>query len=239
MKVFRSIPIAFILTAIFLRAGTLCEVRASAATEESDTSSAAQVTKREVRIIYPSHDEEDQAKRPILMRYNPQTKYGRQRNLLLENRQRKPKSDAPQVATSTRTMQPRSVNYRNKPSSGIIRASRALPAINRPEPADQSPRVLQGVASWYGRDFHGQETSNGEIYNMFKRTAAHRELPFDTHVRVTNLSNGRSTIVRINDRGPFVPGRDIDLSYRAAYEIGMLEEGVEDVRIEIIGSDLN
>lgn len=91
-----------------------------------------------------------------------------------------------------------------------------------------------GVASWYGSEFHGRTTANGERYNMNAHTAAHRTLPFGTVVRVTNLRNGRHTTVRINDRGPWVRGRDIDLSYCAARELGMVNTGVEKVLIEVI-----
>jgi hypothetical protein len=91
-----------------------------------------------------------------------------------------------------------------------------------------------GIASWYGGKFHGRLTSNGETYNMYAHTAAHRTMPFGTVVRVTNMRNGRATIVRINDRGPFVAGREIDLSYRAAGDLGMIQAGIERVRIETL-----
>jgi rare lipoprotein A len=93
-----------------------------------------------------------------------------------------------------------------------------------------------GIASWYGGKFHGRCTASGEIFNMNHYTAAHRTLPFNTRVRVTNLRNGRYTIVRINDRGPFVRGREIDLSYMAARDIGMLEKGLERVKLEILAN---
>jgi len=89
-----------------------------------------------------------------------------------------------------------------------------------------------GVASWYGHPYHGRRTSNGEVYDMNKLTAAHLRLPFGAWVRVTNLDNGRSVFVRINDRGPFVKGRIIDLSRAAAREIGM--PGVAKVRVEVV-----
>jgi rare lipoprotein A len=79
--------------------------------------------------------------------------------------------------------------------------------------------IETGKASWYGKDFHGRPTSSGETYDMYKKTAAHKTLPIGTYIRVINLENNRSTIVRINDRGPFVKGRIIDLSYGAAKEI--------------------
>lgn len=97
-----------------------------------------------------------------------------------------------------------------------------------------SGKVQRGIASWYGTDFHGKLTSNQEIYNMHAMTAAHKTLPFGTHVRVTNLNNGKSTVVRINDRGPFVKGRIIDLSYAAAKKLGMAQTGVAPVKIVVL-----
>lgn len=91
-----------------------------------------------------------------------------------------------------------------------------------------------GVASWYGKEYHGRNTSNGEVYNMYALTAAHPTLPFQTLVRVTNLENGKATDLRINDRGPFVEGRIIDLSYSGALEIGMVERGTAPVAIEAV-----
>lgn len=89
-----------------------------------------------------------------------------------------------------------------------------------------------GMASWYGITFHGRTTANGQRYNMYAATAAHRSLRFGTKVRVTNLANGRSTVLTINDRGPFVKGRIIDVSWAAARELGFLESGVARVRIQ-------
>lgn len=91
-----------------------------------------------------------------------------------------------------------------------------------------------GIASWYGSKFHGHQTSNGETYDMYAMTAAHTRLPLPTYVRVTNLSNNRQVIVRVNDRGPFVGNRVIDLSYAAAYRLDMLKTGTARVRIEAI-----
>ena len=101
--------------------------------------------------------------------------------------------------------------------------------------ASSSGFVQRGLASWYGGQFHGRLTSNGERYNMYGRTAAHKTLPFNTYVRVMNLQNGRKTIVRINDRGPFVSGRIIDLTYTSAHELAMVEDGVVPVKIEALG----
>ncbi len=91
-----------------------------------------------------------------------------------------------------------------------------------------------GYASWYGKKFHGRPTASGEIYDMYKLTAAHKKLPLGTYVKVTNLSNGKSVIVKINDRGPYVRGRIIDLSYAAAKKIGMVKKGVQKVKIVAI-----
>jgi rare lipoprotein A len=91
-----------------------------------------------------------------------------------------------------------------------------------------------GLASWYGQEEHGNHTANGEIFNKNALTAAHRTLPFGTYVQVTNLQNNRTVVVKINDRGPFVRGRVIDLSYAAAKQIDLLSAGVERVRLEIV-----
>ena len=121
---------------------------------------------------------------------------------------------APQPATSPATPSPK----RGKPSQG-------------PAPAGY---VEEGNASWYGVPFNGRRASNGEIYDMYKLTAAHRTLPFETVVRVTNLTNGKSTTVRITDRGPFVENRIIDLSLAAAREIESIGPGVVPVRVEVL-----
>jgi rare lipoprotein A len=103
---------------------------------------------------------------------------------------------------------------------------------------DARPAVSteEGKASWYGAPFHGRRASNGEVYDMYKLTAAHRTLPFDTVVRVINLNNGKSTVVRITDRGPFVDNRIIDLSLAAAREIESVGPGVVPVRLEILSA---
>jgi peptidoglycan lytic transglycosylase len=95
----------------------------------------------------------------------------------------------------------------------------------------------EGIASYYAEEFNGRKTSNGEIYDMNALTAAHQTLPFNTKVRVTNLDNGRSVIVRINDRGPFKDQRIIDLSLEAARSIGMIGPGTARVRIEAVDSE--
>lgn len=97
--------------------------------------------------------------------------------------------------------------------------------------------VMSGKASWYGRAFHGRKTASGERYNMHAFTAAHRTLPFGSWLLVTNLENNKQQLVRINDRGPFIKGRMLDLSYAAAEKLDMVKNGVSDVRIEVFSPD--
>lgn len=94
--------------------------------------------------------------------------------------------------------------------------------------------LATGTASWYGRKFHGRRTSSGEVYDMFDLTAAHRNLPLPTYVRITNLHNGRATVVRVNDRGPFHGDRLIDVSYAAAVKLGFDKQGTARVRVEVV-----
>src|SRR5512144_1768353 len=95
--------------------------------------------------------------------------------------------------------------------------------------------VQSGIASWYGPDFHGKKTSNGEVYDMHGMTAAHKTLPLGVYVKVENTENGREAVVRVNDRGPFVKGRIIDLSYAAAKKLGVDRAGTAPVRVEALG----
>lgn len=94
--------------------------------------------------------------------------------------------------------------------------------------------IQYGKASYYGEEFHGRKTASGEIFNKWDYTCAHKKLPFDTRIKVTNLKNQRTVIVRVNDRGPFVKGRIIDLSFAAAKKIGMIKDGVVKVKIEVL-----
>ena len=112
------------------------------------------------------------------------------------------------------------------------RATAAAPATD----AGLGPtgRVQVGLASWYGEFHHGQPTASGELFDMTRLTAAHRTLPLGTHLRVTNLENGRIVRVRVNDRGPYVVGRILDLSHAAARVLDMVERGVGPVRLEIV-----
>jgi rare lipoprotein A len=126
-----------------------------------------------------------------------------------------------------------------KPSELADSTDLSLPAAKLKFPPATSTQIAQGIfqgrASWYGPQFHGRRTANGEIFNSNDLTAAHRSLPFGTKVRVTNINNGRSVVVRINDRGPFIGGRIIDLSAGAARILNMVQSGVAPVQLEILG----
>jgi len=158
-------------------------------------------------------------------------------------------SDAPSRATSARAVlapEPRTVNPsidqpqahtfpREIPPTATIPSSpetdEAPPLAKIPAPS-QPTQVETGLASWYGRRFHGKLTASGEIFNQEKFTAAHRTFPWGSRVKVTNLANGKSVEVRINDRGPFDKGRIIDVSRAAARVLGMVGSGITTVRIE-------
>jgi rare lipoprotein A len=116
--------------------------------------------------------------------------------------------------------------YANRPYSVFGKDYLPLSAVQ--------PFRQRGMASWYGKRFHGQKTSSGEPYDMYSMTAAHPTLPIPSYARVTNLANGRSVVVRINDRGPFHAGRVIDLSYVAAYKLGYIAAGSAQVEVEAI-----
>lgn len=129
----------------------------------------------------------------------------------------------------------------------------AVPQFEPYAPANQRPYTIRGVhytpiptgkgysaeglASWYGQKFHGHLTSNGEVYDMFTMTAAHKTLPLPSFARVTNLENGNQAMVRINDRGPFHPERLLDLSYAAALKLGMLSTGVAKIKMDVVHID--
>ncbi|UCE28425.1 MAG: septal ring lytic transglycosylase RlpA family protein [Candidatus Coatesbacteria bacterium] len=117
------------------------------------------------------------------------------------------------------------------PSGGCLKRRDA-------EPTGANTRVKGkaevGLASYYGTEGHGGPTASGETFDMYAMTAAHKTLAMDTEVLVTNLENGKSIVVRINDRGPFIEGRIIDLSYAAAEKIDMIEEGVVQVKVEVL-----
>ncbi|MGH6983979.1 MAG: septal ring lytic transglycosylase RlpA family protein [Stellaceae bacterium] len=133
-------------------------------------------------------------------------------------------------------------------SVALLAACQSAPppqAFVAPTTVDERPQFMQvGFASWYGPGFRGNQTADGERFDMNALTAAHRTLPFNSYVRVTDLANGRSVVVRINDRGPYAPNRIIDLSAEAARELG-INDGIARVRIQsvdageaVVGGDL-
>ena len=124
-------------------------------------------------------------------------------------------------------------------------SGRKTPEVRSSEEVKEEPRVadesglkpiktVYGIASYYGEKYNGKQTSSGEIFHMNSLTAAHRDYPFGTVVKVTNLSNGKTVLVKINDRGPLVEGRIIDLSYGAAKILGMLASGTARVRLDVL-----
>ena len=114
--------------------------------------------------------------------------------------------------------------YANRPYT--VFGKTYVPIVN------EEPFVQRGVSSWYGKKFHGQRTSSGELYDMYKMTAAHPTLPIPSYARVTNVSSGKQVVVRINDRGPFHAGRVIDVSFTAALKLGLLGKGSHEVEVE-------
>lgn len=119
-------------------------------------------------------------------------------------------------------------------AAGGCATPRASAPTPPPEPMENG--IQTGQASWYGEPHHGRRTASGEIYDMYQLTAAHPTLPFGTRVRVTNLKNGRSVEVRINDRGPTAADRIIDLSYAAAQKLGALSSGLARVRLRVVST---
>ena len=129
-----------------------------------------------------------------------------------------------------------------------VRIEALLPRSNRPyvvvgktyrPVTDNKPFIQRGIGSWYGKKFNGQRTASGELYDMYKMTAAHPTLPIPSFARVTNIGSGRQVIVRINDRGPFHAGRVIDVSYTAALKLGLLEKGSRQLQVErLLPSDI-
>ncbi len=109
-----------------------------------------------------------------------------------------------------------------------------LDSLNLQEPPSAPPGTLSMVTTFYSRIFHGRRTSNGEIYDRLKLTCAHKDLPFNTYLKVTNPKTEKSVVVRVNDRGPFKRGRQLDLSYAAAKEIGILSRGVATLDVQIV-----
>ena len=109
-----------------------------------------------------------------------------------------------------------------------------IPVKKAPKNFDKSKTIFKGISSYYGKDFHGKLTANGEVFDMYGITAAHKTIPLNTVVRVTNLDNGKSIILRINDRGPYIEGRMLDCSYGAAKKLGFLKAGMANVEMKVI-----
>lgn len=123
--------------------------------------------------------------------------------------------------------------FRLVPAAALALSLACAPSISLAA-SDGAPKNVSGTASWYGPGFHGRMTANGERYDMNEMTAAHKTLPFGTRVRVTNQQNGKSVIVRINDRGPYVGSRVIDLSRSAAQKIEMIGTGTAKVSLQVL-----
>ena len=125
------------------------------------------------------------------------------------------------------------VNCSNSPRYTTGSRNRSKP-VKKVKSTAKSKKILKGVSSYYGEDFHGKLTANGEVYDMYGLTAAHKTLPLNTIVRVTNMENEKSLILRINDRGPYVKGRMLDCSYGAALKLGFIGNGTTKVKVEVI-----
>jgi rare lipoprotein A len=125
------------------------------------------------------------------------------------------------------------VNCSSSPRYTTGSGNRSKP-IKKVNSTAKSKKTLKGISSYYGEDFHGKLTANGEVYDMYGLTAAHKTLPLNTIVRVTNMENEKSLILRINDRGPYVKGRMLDCSYGAALKLGFIGNGTTKVKVEVI-----
>ena len=137
----------------------------------------------------------------------------------------KPPANLDRIADATPRVEPLH-KWANRPYQAMGKSYTPLTSLQ--------PFKQRGLASWYGKRFHGQKTSSGEPYDMYKMTAAHPTLPIPSYVRVTRVSTGKSVVVRVNDRGPFHSNRIIDLSYVAAYKLGYIQAGSTEVTIEAI-----
>ena len=126
-----------------------------------------------------------------------------------------------------------SPRYRTGPVKSSGKKSISPPSLKTKSNVEHR-KIMKGISSFYAEDFHGKLTANGEIYDMYGLTAAHKTLPLNTIVRVTNLVNNKSLILRINDRGPYVKGRILDCSYGAAKKLDFIIQGTTDVKIEVI-----
>jgi rare lipoprotein A (peptidoglycan hydrolase) len=136
----------------------------------------------------------------------------------------------------TPTVNPTSAGKPSKPSPAVATPKSSPAPSKNTQSADQAKplAVWECVTSWYGEPFDGQLTANGEIYDMYAATAAHTTLPLNSVVRLVNTRNQRSTVVRINDRGPYVEGRELDVSYEVARRLGFEQRGLAKVRLELL-----
>ena len=123
--------------------------------------------------------------------------------------------------------------YSSKSKANVSTYKKAIKK-NKKKTFNKNKKIFTGVSSYYGPNFHGKLTANGEVYDMYGITAAHKEIPLNTVARVTNLDNGNSLILRINDRGPYIDGRILDCSYGAAKKLDFLTQGTANVKIEVI-----
>ena len=126
-----------------------------------------------------------------------------------------------------------SPRYRTGPVKAIPKKVKS-PSALKTKSNIKHRKVMKGISSFYAEDFHGKLTANGEIYDMYGLTAAHKTLPLNTIVRVTNLVNNKSLILRINDRGPYIKGRILDCSYGAAKKLDFISQGTANVKVEVI-----
>ena len=135
-----------------------------------------------------------------------------------------------------------SPRYKSTTSNKIKKNSSSKVVFTKPSNKipyyDKNKKTIKGISSFYGLNdgFHGKLTANGEVFDMNKLTCAHKFLPFNTVLKVTNEDNGKSVVVRVNDRGPFIRGRDLDISYAAAKEIGLIGVGVKQLKVEVLES---
>jgi rare lipoprotein A len=141
---------------------------------------------------------------------------------------------APEVQEPSTKVAIREADAQPTTEDSLIKQAPPAPIAPLPKPAPRVVHTAKGQASWYGPGFYGNRTASGEVFRPGTQTAAHRTLPFGTKVRVTNLWNGRSTVVRINDRGPFHGNRVIDLAHGAAQTLGLTASGVAQVRLDVL-----
>jgi rare lipoprotein A len=141
---------------------------------------------------------------------------------------------SPEVQGPSTKVAIREADAQPTPEDSLIKQAPPAPIAPLPKPGPRIVQTTKGQASWYGPGFYGNRTANGEVFRPGTLTAAHRTLPFGTKVKVTNLWNGRSAVVRINDRGPFHGNRVIDLAHGAAHTLGLTASGVAQVRLDVL-----